>query len=192
VHSQESKNKTSNSLVAYFNANNTKSQTRVKQLVDINCEFCGVLFKRKSRKQRFCGSLCSGKYARSHVNCNKAGLASANKQSKTRRSKNEVYFAELCTKYFNIVLTNVSMFNGWDADVIIEDNKIAVLWNGVWHYKKITKKHSVAQVQNRDRIKIDEIKKMGYEPYIIKDLGKYNKSFVENEFENFKKYCGVV
>jgi hypothetical protein len=59
------------------------------------------------------------------------------------------------------------------------------MWNGVWHYKKITEKHSVEQVQNRDRIKIKEIKKCGYEPYIIKDMGKYNPQFVEEEFEKF-------
>jgi hypothetical protein len=29
------------------------------------------------------------------------------------------------------------------------------------------------------------IKKYGYIPYIIKDMGKYNKKFVEQEFEIF-------
>lgn len=57
-----------------------------------------------------------------------------------------------------------------------------MLWNGPWHYKKITKNHSVKQVQNRDKIKIEEIKKAGYIPYIIKDNGKYNTNKVENEF----------
>lgn len=35
---------------------------------------------------------------------------------------------------------------------------------------------------NRDKIKINEIIKCGYKPYIIKDLGKYNRVFVEEEF----------
>ena len=83
--------------------------------------------------------------------------------------------------------TNERLFNGWDADVIIEDVKVAVLWNGVWHYEKITKKHSVEQVQNRDRLKIKEIKNCGYIPYIIKDMGKANKRFVEQEFKKFLK-----
>lgn len=74
-----------------------------------------------------------------------------------------------------------------DADVIIEDLKIAVLWNGKWHYEKITEKHSVVQVQNRDKIKISEIKKAGYIPYIIKDVGKNKKAFVESEFKKFIK-----
>ena len=35
---------------------------------------------------------------------------------------------------------NEAIFNGWDADVIIEDIKLAVLWNGKWHYEKDNKK----------------------------------------------------
>ena len=78
------------------------------------------------------------------------------------------------------------MFNGWDADIILLEEKIAILWNGKWHYEKITKKHSVEQVQIRDRIKIDEILKSGFKPYIINDMGKYNKEFVNSEFEKLK------
>jgi hypothetical protein len=29
---------------------------------------------------------------------------------------------------------------------------------------------------------------MGYEPYIIKDMGSYDPEFVKNEFEILKKY----
>ena len=121
----------------------------------------------------------------------KMGKLSVISQSKTRRSKNEIYFAELCKQYFINVLENKALFNGWDADVILENEKIAILWNGKWHYEKITKKHSVKQVQNRDKIKIKEIKNLGYEPYIIKDMGKYNRKFVEQQFEIFKRYCGL-
>ena len=114
-----------------------------------------------------------------------AGKMSAYAQSNKRRSKNEIYFYELCKNYFNDVKCNEPMFNGWDADIIIEDIKYAILWNGAWHYKKITNKHSVKQVQNRDNIKIEEIINCGYTPYVIKDMGKYDKDFVENEFNKF-------
>ena len=53
--------------------------------------------------------------------------------------------------------------------------------------QKITKKHSVSQVQNRDEIKINEIINCGYTPYIIKDMGRYNPIFVNEEFEKFLK-----
>lgn len=114
-----------------------------------------------------------------------AGLKSANKQAKNRRSKNETYFADLCKTKFANVLINENLFNGWDADIILPDLKIAILWNGKWHYEKITKKHSVKQVQNRDKIKIKEIIIFGYEPYVIKDLGKYSKKFVKEQFKIF-------
>lgn len=111
--------------------------------------------------------------------------STAVKRSISKRSKNECLFAELCIQYFKNVETNKSIFNGWDADVIIHDIKIAILWNGIWHYKKITKLHSVEQIQNRDRLKIKEIENYGYQVYVIKDLGKYKKEFVEEKFKEF-------
>ncbi len=60
-----------------------------------------------------------------------------------------------------------------------------MLWNGKWHYEKITEQHSVKQVKNRDKIKIKEIKEKGYTPYVIKDMGKTNRKFVDDEFEKF-------
>lgn len=117
-----------------------------------------------------------------------AGLKSVNIQKETRRSKNEMYFCELCEKYFSNVLHNEPMFNGWDADIIIKDINFAILWNGKWHYEKICKTHSVKQVQNRDKIKIDNIQQCSFNPYIIKDLGKYNKEFVEKQFNQFIDY----
>lgn len=109
-------------------------------------------------------------------------------QGDLRRSKNEIEFCKLCEEYFNNVKHNECIFNGWDADIIIEDIKFAVLWNGPWHYKQITKSHSVKQTQNRDKIKIKEIKESGWTPYIIKDMGKANKDFVKEKFDEFLKY----
>lgn len=109
-------------------------------------------------------------------------------QGDLRRSKNEIEFCKLCEEYFDNVKHNESIFNGWDADVIIEDIKFAVLWNGPWHYKQITKSHSVKQTQNRDKIKVKEIEECGWTPYIIKDMGKANKDFVKEKFDEFLKY----
>ena len=116
----------------------------------------------------------------------KGGRKSAEKQ--VRRSKNEILFYDMCEEYFNNISHNEKIFNGWDADVIIEDIKTAVLWNGKWHCEKITKSHSLKQVKNRDKIKIKEIKNMNWKPYVIKDMGKYNPKFVEEKFNEFLKY----
>lgn len=154
------------------------------------CPYCLGVFISKRKKQKFCSRSCSGKYNGKKYNhlFVEAGRKSARIQSETRRSKNEIYFAELCEEYFKKVLTNEPMFNGWDVDVVIEDIKTAVMWNGKWHYEKITETHSVKQVQNRDKIKIKEIKNCGYKPYVIKDMGRHNKEFVESEFDKFIKY----
>ena len=109
-------------------------------------------------------------------------------QGDLRRSKNEIEFCKLCEEYFDNVKHNESIFNEWDADIIIEDIKFAVLWNGPWHYKQITKSHSVKQTQNRDKIKVKEIEECGWTPYIIKDMGKANKDFVKEKFNEFLKY----
>ena len=116
----------------------------------------------------------------------KGGRNSAEIQSQSRRSRNEIYFATLCEEKFVNVLTNAQIFNGWDADVVLPTLKVAVMWNGIWHYKQITSSHSVSQVQNRDKIKIDNIIKCGYIPYVVSDLGSYDPAFVESEFHKFK------
>jgi hypothetical protein len=165
-----------------------RNSLRLPELVK-NCLCCNTPFvvKPVHRNQKFCSRSCGAKYShlRNPNNAINAGKKSAVAQSAIKRSKNEIYFAELCCNYFHSVLTNAPIFNGWDADVIINDYNIAVLWNGAWHYKKITKKHSVKQVQNRDDIKIKEIKRAGFIPYVIKDMGRSNKIFVCIEFEKF-------
>ena len=67
----------------------------------------------------------------------------------------------------------------------IYKDKIALLWNGIWHYKQISKTQSLVQVQARDKVKTAIIEKYEYAPFVIKDMGKHNKGFVEQEFAVF-------
>lgn len=168
-----------------------------------DCLFCGkeISLPYYKRKQKTCSRKCGAAWVFSPNNPERdkitnqrrdAGLKSARAQSKKRRSKNEILFYSLCKNEYNNVLSNEAIFNGWDADVILPEYNVAVLWNGPWHYKKITKSHSVEQVQNRDKIKEDEIKKAGYTAYIIKDMGKYNPEFVRTQFELFKDWIAVI
>lgn len=152
------------------------------------CIECEIEFIPKNRnKEKCCSKEC--RINRNRKNGQIGGIKSSISQS--RRSKNEIYFYELCKDHFKYISCNENIFNGWDADIIIHDIKVAVLWNGKWHYEKITKQHSINQVENRDKIKIKEIKKYGYKPYIIKDMGRENKIFVESEFLKFKKIYTV-
>lgn len=99
----------------------------------------------------------------SHQNVGKALAA-----RQIKRSKDEIDLYNLCKEHFNHVDNNIPLFNGWDADSIIHDIKLAILWNGPWHYKDMPGlKHSLKQVQNRDKIK--EIQKAGWEYMIFED-----------------------
>src|SRR5690606_21398659 len=113
------------------------------------------------------------------------GRKSAISQGDSRRSKNEIHFASLCEEKFTNVLTNAPIFNGWDADIIISDYKIAVSWNGQWHYVPIISEKYLTDVQRRDKFREENIIKCGYRHYIIKDMGKENSAFVLSEFEKF-------
>lgn len=150
------------------------------------CKCCGKKISYNNRKRKTCSKECE--YKLKIEGGYKGGRQSANLQ--IRRSKNEISFCEMCEDYFGKenVIHNVPMFNGWDADIIITNLKIAILWNGPWHYRQVTKTHKLKQVQNRDMIKVNEIKKYGFEPYIIKDVGKCKKSKVIDEFEKLKQY----
>lgn len=148
---------------------------------------CGILMtlrKNKRYHRKYCTENC--------VEYKKMLSESARNKQISKRSKNEIEFAKLCIAKFKNVECNVPIFNGWDADIIIHDLKIAVLWNGKWHYEKCAQKHSVAQVQNRDKIKIDNIVLCGYKPYTIKDLGKSNLKKVQNEFDLFVAIQGLA
>ena len=148
------------------------------------CKNCGTPLSYEKRDNSTCCPECYKSFIKE---CGRmGGITSAHSQK--RRSKNEIYFYDLCKEKFKQVLHNEPIFNNWDADIIIEDYKIAVLWNGIWHYKQISKSQSLAQVQSRDKIKITQIIDCKYIPYIIKDLGKYDKKFVEQEFNKFMEY----
>jgi len=159
-------------------------------LKPVICGICMKEFQPKRSGAQFCSRECADNNCRTDeykanavLNGRKGGKVSATSQNK--RSKNEIYFSELCAKDFDVTI-NEPFFDGWDADVIIHSEKTAILWNGIWHYKQISKTQSLNQIQTRDKIKTAIIEKYGYIPYVVKDMGKYNRAFVEQEFEIFK------
>jgi hypothetical protein len=150
------------------------------------CKHCQQLHA----NSQFCSRTCTVIWIRDNTELfRQMGQRSAQKQATLRRSKNEIAFATLCQEKFSNVVTNVAMFDGWDADVILQDQKVAVLWNGPWHYRKLTKKHSIEQVQNRDRIKLKKIAEAGYTSYVIEDQSGESTSKVQVEFQ---KFCDFI
>jgi hypothetical protein len=126
--------------------------------------------------------------------CKTGGFKAINsyQRKKYNRSKNEKYFSELCKKRFDYVFENIKMFDGWDADIILIDQKVAILWNGVIHYKDIYHNGSLVKIQERDKLKLEAIKKHKFETYIIKDTGKEDNKFVEEEFSKLLNYTNTT
>jgi hypothetical protein len=150
--------------------------------VVLSCKSCEKEFsvKYNKRSRLYCSKQCAGRYS---------GLKSANSQQ--IRSRNEIAFFEKCKDLYSDSIANAAIFNGWDADVVIPSMKIAIMWNGKWHYEKICASQSLLQIQTRDSLKIKEIERAGYYPYVIKDMGSYDLKFVQNEFDKFVGFIEV-
>jgi len=158
IHTSETKNKISSSLNGkqnkYKNTKRLPLYTKVSQ-----CASCGKWFRGNIKS---CSTECK----------NKLISLGGRKGSarRVKRSKDEVSLYDLCSNYFNHVSHNEPIFNGWDADIIIHDTKTAILWNGPWHYREMVGlKHSLKQVQNRDKIKTKEIESMGWKVMVFED-----------------------
>jgi hypothetical protein len=189
-----------NPLMAYNLAvkNGERQPSRGTSLIDIvkSCISCCADFKPKRRNQKVCDANCrkllekqkaaNGHFKRlGHI----GGVASAAVQ--VRRSQNEIAFADMCIEKLPMenILCNEPIFDGWDADIVLNDMKIAILWNGIWHYKQVRSGHNLEEVQRRDKLKNKIIKRMGYTPYIIKDMGGFSQQLVKKEF---KKLCAYI
>lgn len=201
---EEHKSLVRDSLNNYYKENHIFSNNSRSLNALRKCIVCGKDFRKSENvgSTNLCCSKDCRKYylehkrdfmsEKSRMKLSECGRKSVDVQGSIRRSKNEMYFYELCKNKFKNVFHNKRIFNGWDADVIIDDIKCAVFWNGIWHYKEIGKGYPLELVQKRDEKKIEEIRKYGYEVYIIKDLGKANKKFVEKEFNKFLEiHCGL-
>jgi hypothetical protein len=181
--------------------NSTKSynkrwgnKTLLKHNIRI-CEWCKKEYNPKRTEQKLCSRECSQFF----INKDKEvvflrGQKGGNNSMLTlnRRSKAEIYFSKLCIEYFSnpAITCNDQFFidkNGgkWDADIIIHHLKIAILYNGIFHYKKVYKDQKLERMIVKDRLKEKIIIANGYTYYIVKDMGSFNKEFVQEQFYLF-------
>ena len=163
---------------------------------EYQCPMCDENFvvTYNSRHRKFCSKSCFHSFVFSDKNPNKdvmmevarnAGKKSAMNQSQNRRSKNEILFSNMCKSRFDDCLNNHEIVDGWDADVVIPSKKVAVMWNGQWHYYPIVGDEYLKKVKKRDNIKLNSFMKSGYNVYVIEDHGKHNPDFVKEKFEKF-------
>ena len=98
------------------------------------CPVCKKIFMQVS-KSNFCSNACSIEFRKhksqyisdeTRKKLSDAGKRSVSKQFEQRRSKCEIEFCSLCEKHFSIVEHNKPIFNGWDADILLPELKIAI------------------------------------------------------------------
>jgi len=129
-----------------------------------NCVVCGKTTN--SIERITCSSTCL--LTRQKQSGSNGGKKSASKRIK--RSKDEIHLFNLCKSLWTNAEHNKIIIDGWDADIVLPDLKIAIMWNGPWHYKDMgIKNHSLNQVINRDNIKINLFKDNGWKVYIFED-----------------------
>ena len=159
---KEFKEKVSSRLKGRIPANKGKL---IVPRVRVNCVVCNkeLLITKRKNMNVTCGSYeCINEQRRI------AGKNSA--QKRVRRSKDEITLFNLCKAIFKDAKSNSIIAEGWDADIVIESHKVAILWNGPWHYKEMNmKNHSLLQVQNRDKIKINLFESLGWKVFVFED-----------------------
>jgi hypothetical protein len=143
--------------------------TRNKELLPrINTTCCGCNKPLRILESEFrINKTCGAKECIS-VACSINGRKSASK--KIVRSKDEICLHQMCLEQYEKVDHNYIIADGWDADIVIHEHKVAILWNGPWHYKQMPhKNHSLKQVQTRDNIKIKLFESLGWKVMIFED-----------------------
>ncbi len=185
-----------NKIIQINTLSNNKKTTKIliKDLIR-KCLWCDKEYNVKRKEQQYCNKNCANK----KLNCNsemakERGRIGGNKslQMFSRRSKAEIDFAYMCIDYFGNenIICNQLFFkdknnNLWDADIIITNLKIAILYNGIFHYKKVYKDQKLERMIAKDKLKQKIIIQNGYTYYIVKDLKSYNKKFVIEQFNLF-------
>lgn len=142
------------------------------QIIDRECSVCSKTFtpivdkKGKDRGNKTCSKECLT--ISNKIN----GSINGRKSSKVRqlRSKKEIELSDLCKSYYSNVLSNHIIADNWDADIVLPDHKVAILWNGPWHYRDMNIKGvSLSQIQNRDRIKTALFSSLGWSVIAFRD-----------------------
>lgn len=151
------------------------------------CILCENMIKGGKRKT--CSEKCMKQIHKlnSKIGGVKGGRASV--ASQQRRSKNEMFFSNLCIQYFgeHDILCNEQIFkdingNFWDCDIYIKSLKMAILWDGwYFHYSP----NASNKQKTRDVLKRKIILNNNATYYTIIDKGKYNENFVKEQFYLF-------
>lgn len=136
------------------------------------CLYCNKDFVVKKNRKKFCSRVCQGTYNVENTNMSVVG-GKASALVQCRRSKDEIKLYNLCKDRYGIDISHNEIViegTGWDADIIIRNKKIAIMWNGPWHYKEMgIEKVSLKQIQKRDELKKKLFEDNGWRVLVFED-----------------------
>ena len=178
VHSNETKLKMSESLKAFHKKHSIEK-------IKLPERFCIICNKQlcKTNSSGYCKDCLHLRpfSEKTREKLREAGKHSAQVQKERRRSKIEALFFEKIKKIFKDAEPNKVLVDGWDTDVFLPTERIAIFWNGACHYYPIYGQKSLNQTQNRDKIKKSLFENAGYKVYVIKDINEvYPKEILKD------------
>jgi len=158
------------------------SESLSKPKIDFICPVCNTVIKiLKTQKRKYCSGTCRNKINNQLIN--------------GTRSKAEIYLECKLKEEFPklIILFNSRKIlnNNRELDVYIPEIKLAIEWNGIYHYKDIRTKEFLIETKEKDLDKIKQCKELNIELYIVKDLTSSNK-FIEEETNKIIKYIKTI
>ena len=153
---------------------------KAKHARHIQCAGCGVTFRAPRKRSKFCSRACTpqrNKGSEAYAAMGRAGASALGK-----RSKGEILFYDLCADRGWSLTHNDPAFEGYDADILIHDHKIAIHYDGPCHRRVIFRGQSLAQIQTRDRRKRAIIERHGWRNFTI-EAERTNVDFLRLEFK---------
>lgn len=151
----------------------------IRKLIEWECPYCGKIIELtpyEAKRRKFCSGTCRNNFNNKNI-CGSRSIAE------------DILFKEL-TKQFpslKIIKNDRSCLNGLELDIYIPYLKIAIEWNGIFHYKDVHKNGSLEKIQKKDILKEKMCKNMGIDLIIIKDLTS-NRKFILNTVNKIITY----
>jgi hypothetical protein len=153
---------------------NPKTVKPVKEKINRRQLFicpCGKqldLPKSRAAKRKFCSGSCRNKVTNQNI--------------KGSRSKAEQQLEEQLKLNFptwDIIFNDRAILNGLELDVYIPHLKLAIEWNGVFHFKNIHGDDALNRTFIKDQQKQDECKRLGISLLVICDRTSHKRFIKE-------------